>query len=155
MKIGIIIYSSTGNTLFVAGKLKEELLSVGHYAEIEQVTAVDDKETKAERIRLKTAPKAGSYDALILGSPVRGGTLPPVMAAYLSGIEPLKGKRTVCFVTEFFPFSWMGGNQTIEQMKKVCSSKGADLTGTGIIQWSKRNRLARIDALAKELSKLF
>lgn len=37
MKIGIILHSQTGNTLSVANKLKEKLISLGHTVNLEQV----------------------------------------------------------------------------------------------------------------------
>jgi flavorubredoxin len=154
MKIGIIVYSHTGNTLFVAGKFKEELLAAGHSVDVEQVTAVNEEEKDVEKVQLKMIPCIGSYEALVFGSPVRGASISPVMAAYLSRASSLQGKKIVCFVTELFPYPWMGGNRTIEQMKKVCESKGAELVGTGIVNWSRRDRSKRINDLAKELSKL-
>jgi len=45
MKIGIIVYSQTGNTLSVAEKLKEKLAVAGHSAEIEQVMVGASRET--------------------------------------------------------------------------------------------------------------
>lgn len=155
MKIGIIVHSHTGNTNSVAERFKEELLAAGHSAVIEQVTAVSDKEMNMEKIQLKTIPDIGAYDALIFGCPVRGASLSPIMAAYLSQASSLQGKKTVCFVTEYFPYPWMGGNRAIAQMKKICESKGAEVLETGIVNWSSRGRNKKIIDIAQKLCKLF
>jgi NAD(P)H-dependent FMN reductase len=122
---------------------------------LEQVSAVNDEQTDAGKIELKTIPVVSAYDALIFGAPVRGASLSSVMAAYLSQAAPMQGKKAACFVTEFFPYPWMGGNRAIKQMKKICESKGAEVIGTGIINWSGIGRAKKIDDIAGKLVRLF
>lgn len=155
MNIGIIVHSQTGNTLSVAKELKKVLLGAGHSVSIEKMIAVHDREQDFRKVKLIIIPQHSSFDALIFGAPVRGFSLSPVMKAYLSQIETLQGKKVECFVTEFFPFPWMGGNQAIRQMKEICESKGAEVIETGIVNWSSRSRNDKIDYLAKEQSTLF
>lgn len=155
MRIGIIVHSHTGNTLSVAQRLREKLLTVGHAVNLEQVVPFDDREMKVDNVRLKTKPDAGEYDALIFGAPVRGASLSPAMAAYLAQCSSLADKITACFVTEFFPFPWMGGNRAVAQMKAACAGKGCDVRATGVVSWSNGRRQKMIDDVVGEISEVF
>lgn len=154
MKVGIIVHSHTGNTLSVAQKLKEQLLAAGHSVTLEQVTAVNESPSAGGKIQLKTIPDPSSYDALIIGAPVQGFSLSPVMKVYLSQIPSLKGKKVSCFTTQLFPFAWMGGNRAIEQTKKACKTKGVNISETGIINWSRKDRDRKIRDVIEKLIRL-
>lgn len=154
MKVGIIVHSHTGNTLSVAERLKEELISAGHSVNLERVTAMNEDPSASKNVQLRTIPDTSRYDALIFGAPVRAFSLSPVMKAYLSQIPSLQGKKTGCFVTQSFPFPWMGGNQTISVMKKACESKAAQIYETGIVNWSHKKREERIADVIHKLSTL-
>ena len=140
MKIGIIVHSNTGNTYSVAEKLKEKLSAAGHSVTLQRVTAFNDQQQDVNKIQLKDIPDISTYDALIFGAPVRGFSLSAVMKAYLANAKYLKNKKTACFVTEGFPFPWMGGNRAVSQMKDACNSKGCEVCGTGVINWSNKKR---------------
>lgn len=155
MNIGIIVYSQTGNTLHTAGRLKEKLEERGHTVEIERLKPKGKVKPMQKDIELEKIPDTGRYDCVIFCSPVQGFSLPPVMSKYLKQIESLKGKKTACFVTMHFPFAWMGGNRTIRQMKNICTSKGTDIEGTGIINWSRKNRDELIEFMTQRLCSLF
>lgn len=79
----------------------------------------------------------------------------PFMAAYLAAIPSLHGKKIECFVTEYFPFPSMGGNQAIKQMRALCEGKGGDVVGTGIINWSNPKRNRQISRLVEKQSVFF
>lgn len=147
MKIGILVHSQTGHTLSVAEKMKDRLATEGHEVTVERVVATNDGEPKAERVVLEHAPDHEQYEALILGAPVRGFALSPVMSAYLTALPSLRGKKMECFVTEYFPFPSMGGNQAIRQMKALCEGKGGEVVGTGVINWSNPKRNHQIAQL--------
>ncbi|MEA3239842.1 MAG: hypothetical protein U9Q94_08730 [Candidatus Bipolaricaulota bacterium] len=89
MKIGIIIYSQTGNTLSVGEKLKERLATAGHSAEIEQVTVVGSRKSGDRAFQLAIRPNVAQYDALVFGSAVEAFPLSPVMKSYLTGADSL------------------------------------------------------------------
>lgn len=157
MNIGIIIYSHTGNTLSVAQKLKEKLEGAGNSVELEQVTSFDKNPTvakKVELIKLERVPNTSKYDVLFFGAPVWAFSLSTVMKAYLSKIPSLQGKRVGLFVTQSFPYPWMGGNRAIRQMKEVCLSKGADVFETGVVNWSTKKRGVIISGVLERLSRL-
>ena len=155
MKIGIIVHSNTGNTLSVAQRLKEKFSAAGHTASIERITANNNDEPNYQKVQIAEKPDISKYDVLLLGAPVHGFSLSPVMRAYLSNISSLKGKMTACFMTQAFPYPWMGGTRSMKQMTELCQSKGASPYGTGIVNWAnaaKREKL--INDVAEKLCKL-
>jgi len=152
MKIGIIVYSQSGNTLSVAEKLKERLATAGHSAEIEQVTVVGGRKSGDRTFQLETRPDVAQYDALVFGSAVEAFSLSPVMKSYLAGVDSLQGKQVACLVTQFFPYPWMGGNRAIRQMRRLCESKGATVRGSGIVNWSKFRRAKTTEQAIKRVT---
>lgn len=152
MKIGIVIYSKSGNTLLVAEALAKNLISLGHLASLEKLTAVDKKQVDVKKIVLESAPKLDGYDVVILGSPVHGFSLSPVMQAYLLQTSELAGKRVKGFVTQHFPYPWMGGSRALGQMMTACKAKGAHGENTGIVNWSSKHRDQRIQEVIDKLS---
>lgn len=155
MKIGIIIYSQTGNTFSVAQKLQKKLITEGHLVDLEKIKVVGKVTPRVKNIKFENLPDVEQYDALIFGSPVQAFSLSSPMSAYLAQVTSLEGKKVALLATQQFPYPWMGGNHTIGQMKKLCESKGAFVTGSGIINWSKSNREQRIVEVIDKLSKLF
>jgi len=155
MKIGIILYSQTGNTYSVSLKIKEKLITAGHSVNIERLKVVGEVRSGTKDIKFETLPNTEPYDALVFGSPVQAFSLSSVMASYLTQIPSLQGKKVAFLVTQFFPFPWMGGNRTVGQMKKICESKGAAVCGAAIINWLNPSREKRITEVIEKLSKLF
>ena len=153
MKIGIIVHSQTGNTLSVAERLKERLVAGGHSVDLERVTPVDEKPSGGV-IKLKEVPDTDPYELLFFAAPVQAFSLSPVMKTYLAQLPPLQGKRACCFVTQYFPFPWLGGNRAISQMQKALQSKGVKTGNTSIINWSRKDRDKQIEDLVETLSKL-
>ncbi|MCI1959775.1 MAG: flavodoxin domain-containing protein [Clostridia bacterium] len=151
MNIGIIVMSKTGHTLSVAQRLKDALTEKGHTVNLERVTAMNDT-NKPSGKQLKDAPNTEPYDVLIFGSPVWASSLPSVMKAYMSQLPSLQGKKVGCFVTQSFPYAWMGGNRTVSQMKKICSIKGTTVFAEGVINWSNKKRENQIIKLIEKMS---
>lgn len=154
MKIGIVVHSITGNTLSVAQKIKEELSADGHTISLEQVAAVDEKQAQKGKVQLKDIPDVSAYDILIFGAPVHAFSLSQVMKAFLTNAELSRDKKVFCYVTQSFPFSWLGGNRAIRQMREICESKGSTVIGTGVVMWKRLNRRKQIDDLAKKVKNL-
>lgn len=154
MKVGLIIHSRTGNTLGVAQKIKEKLTEAGHSVSLEQIKAVNEDQTAAGRLQLLNEPDIKDYELLIFGAPVHGFSISAAMKTYLSRLETLKGKKIGCFVTQQFPYPWMGGNQAMKQMKSLCYEKGENVLLAQIINWSNKNRESKITDLLKKTSVL-
>ncbi len=153
MKIGIIVFSQTGNTLSVAQKLEETLKSSGHTVKIEKIIPADEN---PKNINIKTflsVPDVGPYDIVIFASPVQGLTLAPVMKQYLSQmqISSLDGKKVYCFVTQYSKKAWLGGNRAVRCITALCKTKGADILSSGIVNWSSDARGAQIDDIVGRL----
>lgn len=154
MKIGIIVHSKTGNTLSVAQRLEEKLLTGGHTVKLEQIIATDEQPTDKNKVEFRSKPDLAAYDVLFIGAPVWAFSLSTIMTAYLMQGESLEGKKVGCFVTQQFPYAWLGGNRSVNQMKKLCVSKGAEVVATEIINWSSKKREEKIIDTVERLSAL-
>jgi len=154
MKIGIIVYSQTGNTLSVATKLKESLSAAGHSPILEQVKVAGGRKPGARDFKLETLPRAEPYDVLLFGAAVQGFALSPVMTSYLERIPSLKDKKVACLITQGFPYPWLGGNRAVRQMRRICESKGATVSGSGVVNWMGSRREERIAEVVDRLAKL-
>jgi len=153
MRVGMIVYSHTGHTLAVAERLKERLSAIGHRVTLERLETLGPLSPSAERVELKTKPFVGGYDALVLGSPVRGGRMSAPMRSYLEQVPSLEGKKVACLVTGFFPAAW-GRNQTLTEMEEACESKGAEVCGSESVGWFNLRRHRQISKVADRLSGL-
>ena len=133
MKIGIIVDSKSGFTYSIAQRLEEKLSVLRHDVQVERIEPIDEKQVDIKKIQLKSFPKINQYEAIIFGAWVRGGFLSPAMAAYMSQMPSLQGKKIACFITKGLPFAWTGGYQTINRMIKLCESKGGRVVDTGMV----------------------
>jgi len=140
MRVGIIIYSWTGNTYSVAKRIEERLLQTGHSVAVERIEIAGEKHPQGENFEIRVSPDVNSYDVVIFGSPVEGFAVAPVMKRYLSQLPSLQHKNIACFVTQFFPYPWMGGNRAISQMTKLCEAKGGVIISTSIVNWKNKHR---------------
>lgn len=152
MNIGIIVFSQTGNTNYVARKLKEVLSAAGHTVGIERLKVLDDR---SKRIAPGAPPDLEQYDGIIFGAPVRAFSLSPVMKNYLQQIKSLRKKKVACFVTKGLPFNWTGGNRALRQLVGMCRARGATICGTGIVKWVNSKREKDIDDIVKKMVNLF
>ena len=154
MNIGIIVHSQTGNTFSVAEKLKESMEEKGHSVHIERVTAVKEQPAPNEPVELKDNPDISIYDALVFCAPVHAFSLSAVMQAYLKQVQSMENKKVNCFVTQQLKFSFMGGNRSVNQMKKACIDKGASFGNTGIVNWSSKKRDELINTVVEDCGKV-
>lgn len=150
MKIGIIVYSQTGNTYLVASKIYESLKKKGYKVDIEKIEALRNQ--KNNTFEFKKVPDVKSYDVIIFGSPVEAFSLCPVMKKYLENIKSLKNKKVLCFVTEAFPYPWMGGTRAIKQMKTLCDQKDSTIYETGIANWNNKKREELINNIIEKFT---
>lgn len=155
MKIGIIIYSQTGNTKNLALKIYDKLQASGHTVSVEEITIEGDTPAQPGKFELIGIPETESYDALIFGAPVQAFSLNPVMKAYLKTLTSLSGKKVAIFVTKQIPLLWVGGTGAVAIMKKACESRGAEVIGTEIAVWAKKNREQSIRKCVDNISRLF
>ena len=154
MKIGIIVYSQTGNTFAVAQKLQAKLQAAGHSANVERLTTLGG-EAVPKKAKIEKLPDLSGYDALAFAGPVKAFSLSQVMAAYMNQLPPLDNKKAVVFVTKGLAMAWTGGNKAIRQLKKGVESHGGTVVGTGMVFWGSKGRDAQIDQVVDQLSKSF
>jgi flavodoxin len=154
MKIGIIIYSYTGNTLSVGERIKDSLLEKGHSVYIERITAANDNPNSRDGFSLLNKPDPTPYDAVILGGPVQQFGLSRVMRAYLDKLPDMKGKKVSCFVTQGLPVKWMGSNGAIKYITDKAEAKGAIITATGIVHWGSGKRQEQIENVIASVSNI-
>ena len=152
MKIGIVVYSQTGNTMQVAEKLNEALTASGHAAVVERITAEQENTKDGVKVTLTHAPDASAYDMIYFAAPVHAFSLCPVMKTYLQAMDTLNGKQVACVVTQHFPKAWMGGNHAMRQMRDAIQKKGGSVVASGIVNWSSKTREAQIGHVVAELA---
>jgi flavodoxin len=152
MKVGIIVYSNTGNTISVAERLEKSLAAKGHNVEIKRVELENESPKPGSPLILKTAPDITPYDTVIFASPVHAFSLAPAMKLYLSQIGALSGIKTHCFITQGFKKSWLGGNRAVRQISAACKAKGGSMISTGIVNWPDEQRERQIQEIVTALS---
>ena len=140
MRIGIIVYSQTDNTYSVVKELQRELTSVGRNATIERITIVGEPGQPENKIEFAVKPDVHLYDELVFAAPVQAFSLSVVMKKYLKEIGSLDGKKVHLLTTKQMAQTWTGGSRAINQMNKICRSKGASIGETGIIFWKEKHR---------------
>lgn len=155
MNIGMVVYSQTGNTQSVAMQLKEKLAAAGHTVSMELLKPVGEVKPEMKDIRFEALPNLGQYDALVFASPVQAFALHPAMVSYLTQMGPLQNKQVALLVTQAFRYAWVGGNHAVGQMSKACKAKGAQVCGSGVVNWQNPRREQQIVQVTDRLSRLF
>lgn len=95
------------------------------------------------------------FDGIIFGSPVHAFSLAPDMEAFMGMLPALKGKAIACFVTQAFPFPWMGGIRAIRQMTKLCRVRGATVSATGVVNWGRKCRERLVKRTVERIASIF
>ncbi len=147
MRIGIVIYSETGNTLSVAQGIIERFTTAGNTTVLERVTPVGKPNPSSKNVIYESMPDLSGYDALVFGSPVQAFSLALGMAKFIPQLKPLNGKRAAVFVTQQLPFAWLGGNRAVSQMESLLKEKGATVSKAGIVNWSGKARQDQTDSV--------
>jgi len=155
MKAAIVIHSLTGNTLSVGNGIKRNLDEKGLETElikIEPIGGENKNEADITKINFQDHLNVKEYDFVIIGSPVRGFSMSPVLKAYLNKAGELHDKKFYVFVTHFFPFAFMGGKNAIRQIKSQIENNGGSVVDTAIIDWKNPARMKQIDKLIQNWS---
>jgi flavodoxin len=146
MNIGIIVYSYTNNTLKIAQRLEGYLMSKGHSVSVERIKA-DNENPNSSTFRLTNQPNTQSYDAIIFGTGVRGFDCTPIFKQYIQTIQSLSNKKVAGYVTQYFPFDGMGGNQALSTMTRLIREKDAQLTQLGSVHMKFRSVDKQVESL--------
>lgn len=147
--IGIVIYSQTGNTLYVANKIHESLKKEGFKVHVERVEASRNmKSPQSYEITFK--PEIEKYDTLIFASYIEGFMLCPVMKDYLEELNSYN-KDAYTLVTHYFPFSFLGGKNGLKKMNTILKDK-FNINGSYIVDWSNKKKEFQIDSLVSDIT---
>lgn len=157
MKIGIILHSQTGNTLQVGEKLLEKLRNDGHNVTLlrMQNRQNTDATKRQKEVNLDCMPEVAGYDALIFGGWVEAFQLCSGLTMYLNQLAKIETNNVSCFVTQHFPFRWMGGNNALAKMASILAIKGVKVRASGVVNWSNKQKEKQIDALVELFSRQF
>lgn len=158
MKIGTVVYSQTGNTLSVANKIQEKLSTTGHSVAMErlEISAKPENDLDIKGYEFKDLPSMQSYEGIIFCAPVQAFNLCPMMKAYfMKSEESLKAKKVALLTTQAFPYAWLGGNRAIKYMRKQCEARGAEVLGSGIVNWMRKSRDQQIKEVVEKIADLF
>lgn len=153
MKVGIIVYSQTGNTFQVAEKLEKRISGSGHSVKLERILVEGEPKPGEKNIDFKNKPSAEPYDEIVFGAPVQAFSLCIVMRKYLADVGDLKGKRIHLFTTKAMSSKWSGGNRAIDKMSKLCEEKGGMVGEKGIIFWKEKYREKMTNEVVDSISK--
>lgn len=143
MRIGLIYYSRTGNTERVMKVIASRLAENSHNMDQFRMEINEPWASNAERLSLKEFPDIQSFDCIILGTPVHGGRLSGAMRTFLEDTQDIHGKDVILLLTHLFWKGW-GAEQTFNQMKEICTMKGANVIGSGNVMWLGFGRKKRI-----------
>lgn len=154
MKVGVFVTSKTGNTLSVAENLKQRLLADGHSVSLEHVAAANANEMDMRRIRLVDPPSIVGYDLLVFAAPVNGFRPALAMQVFMKSLPSMQDRLAVGFVTQAFPFQWMGGVQALAVLEKLIAERGGKLSAQGVVNWSSRKRSQQIASLIETIAAL-
>lgn len=154
MKIRIIVYSQTGNTLSVAEKLCDALVSGGAEAEIARVTVEGGDPKSGTPLKLVGAPDPNGYDVVVFASPVQAFSLAQGMVLYLKQLPKFEAKKVLFFTTQHLKKPWLGANHAIKQAKALIDAKGTAVSETGVVHWSSEQREAQIVNLVTKFAEL-
>ncbi|MGS0972961.1 MAG: flavodoxin family protein [Candidatus Izemoplasmataceae bacterium] len=143
MKKAIVYYSKTGNTKSV----------------VDRFQGFDVLEVKAESDDpnhdpvLTSSPSISDYEYVVFASPVHGFQLCKIMKAYLKQLGSLKGKKINLFITHYFRFAFLGGNQALKQMRKLVEEKEGQVDQMISVNWKAKDREEVIKKVISEYSK--
>jgi len=154
MKIGIVVYSYTGQTLAAAEMLQQKLSTAGHETALKKLETTSTVKPGTAEVTLQSPPALDDFEAVVLAAPVWGGTPALPMAVYLEQLPALAGKPFAYLATGFFPPT-IGCNQTIASMKAVCEAKGAVSLGAGSISRLVFGRKQKAEKALTDLAGLF
>ncbi len=141
MKKAIVYYSKTGNTKSVTERFSGfDLL---------QIKAQSDNPNIYKPL-LTELPDVRDYDYLVFASPVHGFQLCKITRAYLNTLGDLSGKTIDLYITHQFPFAFLGGNQTLKQMKKIIEAKNGEIRFMTSVNWGSKKREEVIKEMIKQ-----
>lgn len=144
MKKCIVYYSKTGHTKHIIDRFDGFDVFV--------VKAESDDPNNEHPV-LTEVPDISTYEHIIIASPVHGFQMAKIMRAYMIGLKDLNHKVIDIFVTHYFRFANLGGNQTLKQMKRIIKARGGHVRYQTSINRQSRKSYGAMIELVKKYSK--
>ncbi len=138
MNINIYYHSSTGHTDSVLARLAQKFQGI-HQMNFYQLKALNDREVDPSKVKLIEQPEIIKGDLLIFAGPVRGFSLSSIISAFILKADSLD-RPCLLLLTQYFPFSFMGGQGAMRQFKALITNKNGLIKATSIINWSIRKK---------------
>lgn len=151
MKIKFCVHSQTGNSLSVSNTLMTQMKDTDNTFELIQITPSDEQQMDPNKITISPIPDGIGADLIVFGGPVHAFSASVTLLKAISMMENIKGKTCIIYVTQFFPFDWMGGNRALRQLEQALNEKGANVIYKKSVHWKSKNRSKQIDALVSRL----
>lgn len=155
MKIGIIVHSQSGFTLRFGKRIAEKLREAGHTIEVLELKTSGPVQPGAKDVAITNMPDCRPFDALLVGGPVLGFAASPAVLACIKGLQDVKGKKALPFVTMGFPFPGMGGKQATAQMGHALEAAGASVLPPCIIPKMFHDKVQLMERAACAIPALF
>lgn len=157
MKIGMVVYSQTGNTEAVAKKIEAGLKAKGHevtYLKVELHQKVEGSAPVTDA-NFKAMPEIDGYDAYVFGSFVEAFSLNRAMTYYLGQLGGVNSPAAT-LTTQGLMAPWMGANRAQRQMQALLKEKGASILGSAnAVMFKKELREERGQKAADVICGLF
>ena len=136
----------------VGEKVKQQIELKGKTTALERIY-IEGLDKNPQLIKNAELPDIEKFDLIVFGAPVWAFSLSPAMIELLKRTKSLENKKLLLFVTQTFPFKWMGGNRALKQLTSLCTAKGGKVAETGIVNWSSRKREKMIREIAERFGK--
>ena len=148
MKILILVYSKTGNTVSVIERLLP-LLEKKHKVTLLRVSEAGDG-TIVENIPADISV----FDHVLVATPVQGFMPSAAILSALNLITSFADKHVDILLTQYFRWAALGGNQSIKRLKTIINEKHGHVRHATIVNWSSRKREQQIVAALELLGNL-
>jgi len=139
MKAIVIVHSETGNTKLFADSIKNSIEKRNIECTLVQIKTdipMRNYNPSKQSITITNMPEVEGFDYVLVGGPVMGFQANPVIMKCLREMKSLSGKKFIPFVTQHFPFKFMGGSNAISMMSKSAEKSGAVVLSGSVINIS-------------------
>jgi flavodoxin len=154
MKIGVFVFSQSGNTAKLGLAVTHVLREKGHEVSVELLRPVGKVSLRSRNVRFRTMPEPEEFDVLLFGGPNWAFGSCPVIVSLLRQLETLKGKKTLFFMTSGLPDSLSGAKRAIAKVNGLCEGLGASVLPGASLAWGLYCGKKRLDAAAEKISSL-
>ena len=152
MKVGIVLYSQTGNTQRVIDDLRVKLEARGIQVEVHSILPATAADAQSRPEAAPPLDGSSSCQLWVVAAPVQGWAPAKPMTEFLKSAAFPAGSRAVLLVTQGFWFPWFGANQSISGLRKLCEERGLDVLDHGIVSWLGRGLEQRIHTVTQRLA---